>query len=163
MLGMVSQNVNSLVVSDVVLTPEIEDDDLISLEGDPIVDSSLSIANENNSFCRDEFINSKVFADLVTRSSIEIDKSIATVNIIARATDLGVSNIVADVAVSLEEETGVRSGQIPLQVFFSQGKIHALVAIICHLRATMTIIDSKEMYCLLPETFVYFIRYYIIN
>jgi len=33
-------------------------------------------------------------------------------------TDLGVSNIVADVAVSLEEETGVRSGPILLQVFF---------------------------------------------
>jgi len=39
----------------------------------------------------------------VTRSSIEIDKSIATVNITARATDLDVSNIVADVAVSLEK------------------------------------------------------------
>jgi len=64
MLGMVSQNVNSLVVDDVVLTPEIEDDDFISPEGDPIVDSSLSIANENSSFCRDEFINSKVFAYL---------------------------------------------------------------------------------------------------
>jgi len=110
MLGMVSQIVNSLVVSDVVLTLEIEDDDLISLEGDPIVDSSLSIANENSSFCRDEFINSKIFADLVTISSIDIDKSIVTVNITARATDLGVSNIVADVAVSLEEETRVRSG-----------------------------------------------------
>jgi len=110
MLGMVSQNVNSLVVSDVVLTPEIEEDDFISLEGDPIVDSSLSIANENSSFCRDEFINSKIFAYLVTRSSIDIDKSIANVNITARATDLCVSNIVADVAVSLEEETGVRSG-----------------------------------------------------
>jgi len=110
MLGMVSQNVKSLVVGDVVLTPEIEDDDLISLEGDPIVDSSLSVANENKSFCRDEFINSKVFADLVIRSSIDIDKSIATVNIVASATDLGVSNIVADVAVSHEEETRVRSG-----------------------------------------------------
>jgi len=45
MLCMVSQNVNSLVVGDEVLTPEIEDDDLKSLEGDPIVDSSLSVVN----------------------------------------------------------------------------------------------------------------------
>ncbi|ESW08852.1 hypothetical protein PHAVU_009G079600 [Phaseolus vulgaris] len=107
MLGTVSQNINSLVVGEEVLTPEIEDDDLISLEGDPIIDSSLSVASENISFCGDEFIGSEVSADLGTRSSIDIEKSTA------RATDLGVSNVVADVAVSLEEETGVRSGPKP--------------------------------------------------
>ncbi|XP_027902727.1 protein phosphatase 2C 50-like [Vigna unguiculata] len=113
MLGMVSQNINSLVVGEEVLTPEIEDDDLISLEGDPIIDSSLSVVSENSSFCGDEFISSEVSADLGTRSSIEIEKSITTVKIAARATDLGVSNVVADVAVSVEEETGVISGPEP--------------------------------------------------
>ena len=117
-IPMVSQNVNSLIVGDEVLTTEIEDDDLILLEGDTIVDSSLSVANENSSFCREEFISSEVSTDLGTRSSIDIEKSIATVNIAARVTDLGVSNEVTDEAVSLEEETGVRSGPILLQVFF---------------------------------------------
>jgi len=102
---MVSQNVNFLVVGDEVLTPKIEDDDLKSLEGDPIVDSSLSVVNENSSFCGDEFISYEVSTNLGTKSSIDIEKSIATVNIVSRTTDLGVSNIVADVAVSLEEKT----------------------------------------------------------
>jgi len=83
---------------------------LKSLEGDPIVDSSLSVVNENSSFCGDDFISYEVSTYLGTRSSIDIEKSIATVNILSRTTDLGVSNIVADVAVSLEEKTGVRSG-----------------------------------------------------
>ncbi|WVZ18824.1 hypothetical protein V8G54_006146 [Vigna mungo] len=95
MLGMVSQNINSLVV------------------GDAIIDSSLSVASENSSFCGDEFIGSEISADLGTRSSIEIEKSINTVKTAARATDLGVSNVVADVAVSVEEETGVISGPEP--------------------------------------------------
>ncbi|XP_047158931.1 protein phosphatase 2C 77-like [Vigna umbellata] len=121
MLGMVSQNINSLVVGEEVLTPEIEDDDLISLEGDPIIDSSLSVASENSSFCGDEFIGSEISADLGTRSSIEIEKSINTVKIAARATDLGVSNVVADVAVSVGEETGVISVPEP-----TTGVLHQL-------------------------------------
>ncbi|CAJ1973555.1 unnamed protein product [Sphenostylis stenocarpa] len=107
MLGMVSQNINSLVVGDEALIPEIEDDDLISLEGDPIIDSSLSAASENSGFCGDEFISSA--ADLGTTSSTDIENSISTVKIAAGATDLGASNVVKDVAVSLEEETRLRS------------------------------------------------------
>ena len=110
MLGMVSQNVNFLVVSDEVLTPEVKDDDLKSLESDPIVDSSLSVVNENSSFCGDEFISYEVSTNLGIKSSIDTEKSITTVNIVSTTTNLGVSNIVADVAVSLEEKTGVRSG-----------------------------------------------------
>ena len=110
MLGMVSQNVNFLVVSDEVLTPEVKDDDLKSLESDPIVDSSLSVVNENSSFCGDEFISYEVSTNLGIKSSIDTEKSITTVNIVSTTTNLGVSNIVADVAVSLVEKTGVRSG-----------------------------------------------------
>lgn len=120
MLDMISQNISSLVVGDEVLTPEIEEDDLISLEGDPIIDSSsLSVASEHSSICGDEFISSEVSSDLGTTSSIEIGKSVSTVKIAARATDLGASNVEVDVAVSLEE-TGVRSGQTPTTGVFHQ-------------------------------------------
>ncbi|TKY74885.1 phosphatase 2C 16 [Spatholobus suberectus] len=120
LLDMISQNTSSLVVGDEVLIPEIEEDDLISLEGDPIIDSSsLSVASENSSVCGDEFISSEVFSDLGTTSSIDIKKSMAAFKIAARAADLGESNVEADVmseplvvAVNLEE-TGVRSGPRP--------------------------------------------------
>ncbi|KAL5189874.1 Protein phosphatase 2C 16 [Glycine soja] len=120
MLDMISQNISSLVVGDEVLTPEIEEDDLISLEGDPIIDSSsLSVASEHSSICGDEFISSEVSSDLGTTSSKDIGKSISTVKIAARATDLSMSNVEADVAVSLEE-TGVRSGSKPTTGVFHQ-------------------------------------------
>ncbi|XP_061374842.1 protein phosphatase 2C 16-like isoform X2 [Gastrolobium bilobum] len=128
LLDIISQNISTSVVGDEVLTPEIEEDDSLSLEGDPIIDnSSLSIASENSSVCGDEFLSSDFTSDFGTTSSIDIDKSISAVKIIARAADLGESNVEADimseplaVAVSLEEETGIRSGPKPTTVFLHQ-------------------------------------------
>lgn len=128
MVDMISQNTSSLVVGNEVLTTEIEDDDLISLEGDPIIDSSsLSVASENSSVCGDEFMNSEIASDFGT-SSIDLEKSISTVKIAARAADSGGSNVEADVmseplavAVSLEEEAGVRSTLEP-----TTGVLHQL-------------------------------------
>nr|KYP38521.1 Protein phosphatase 2C 16 [Cajanus cajan] len=128
-LDMMSHNINSLVVGDEVLTPEIEEDDLISLEGDPIIDSSsLSVASENSSVCGDEFISSEVSSDLGTASSVDIVKNLSAVKIAARAADLGESNVEGNVmsdplavAVSLEEEAGVRSSPTP-----TTGVLHQL-------------------------------------
>ncbi|KAL2346572.1 hypothetical protein Fmac_000572 [Flemingia macrophylla] len=128
LLDMMSQNISSLVVGDEVLTPEIEEDDLISLEGDPIIDSSsLSLASENSSVCGDEFVSSEVSSDLGT-SSVDVARSISAVKIAAGAADLGVSNVEGNamvdplaVAVSLEEELGVTSIPKP-----NTGALHQL-------------------------------------
>ena len=126
---MISQNKSTSVVGDEVSTPEIEEDDTLSLEGDPIVDSScsLSVASENSSICGDEFINSEATPDLGARSSIDIEKSICAVDVVARAADLGESNVEVDimseplsVAVSLEEEAVVGSGLKPTTVVLHQ-------------------------------------------
>ncbi|RDY09544.1 Protein phosphatase 2C 16, partial [Mucuna pruriens] len=118
LLDMISQNISSSVVGDEVLAPEIEEDDLISLE----------VASENSSLCGDEFISSEVSSDLGTTSSIDIEKRISAVKIAARAADMGESNVETDVkseplavAVSLEEETGVRSDPKP-----TTGVLHQL-------------------------------------
>ncbi|XP_019417764.1 PREDICTED: probable protein phosphatase 2C 53 [Lupinus angustifolius] len=121
-LDTISQNKSSLVVGNEVLTPETEDDSLL-LEGDPIIDSScfLSVVSDNGSVCGDELmVTYEGIADLGTTSSIDIDKSNCAVSVVARAADLAESNVEADImseplalAVSLEEETGIRSRPKP--------------------------------------------------
>ncbi|QHN94358.1 hypothetical protein HN873_061485 [Arachis hypogaea] len=132
---MISQNKSTLVGGDEASTPEIEEDDTLSLEGDPIIDSScsLSAASENSSIC-DEFINSEANPDLGTRSSVDIGKSMCTVDAVARAADLGESNYEADimseplnVAVSLEEAV-VGSVTKPTTVVLHQLPLEKVVA-----------------------------------
>ncbi|CAL0319084.1 unnamed protein product [Lupinus luteus] len=94
--------------------------------GDPIIDSScsLSVVGENSSVCGDELmVTYEGIADLGTTSSVDIDKSNCAVSVIARAADLAESNVEADImsetlalAVSLEEEKGIRSSPTPTTV-----------------------------------------------
>ncbi|KAI4316497.1 hypothetical protein L6164_024477 [Bauhinia variegata] len=126
LLDMISQNKSTLVATDEALTPEIEEDDLLSVEGDQIIDSScsLSIASENSSICGEEFIGFEAASEVGTPSALDNDKSIPGVNIVARAAELGDPNAEAEVAseplavtVSLDdEETVVRSGDKPSTV-----------------------------------------------
>ncbi|XP_057728571.1 protein phosphatase 2C 50-like [Arachis stenosperma] len=134
---MISQNKSTLVGGDEASTPEIEEDDTLSLEGDPIIDSScsLSAASENSSICGDEFINSEANPDLGTRSSVDIGKSMCAVDAVARAADLGESNYEADimseplaVTVSLEEEAVVGSVTKPTTVVLHQLPLEKAVA-----------------------------------
>jgi protein phosphatase 2C len=105
-----------MVVGDEVLTPETEEDDSLSLEGDPIIESSsLSVASESSSVCGDDFITD--FTSDFGTNSTEIEKCVSGVNFVDRAADFGESNVDADmineplaVATSLEEDTAVRSG-----------------------------------------------------
>jgi len=128
MLDMISQNGSTLVAGDEVLADEIEDDSL-SLEGDQVVDSScsLSAVSENSSVCGEDSFCFDAISDVGTPCSAYVDKSIGAVNIVAEAVDLGESNVDTDitaeplaVAVSLEEENGIRTGPKPSNVVLHQ-------------------------------------------
>ncbi|KAJ1430118.1 hypothetical protein SESBI_07902 [Sesbania bispinosa] len=116
LLDMISQNKSTFVAGDVALTQEIEEDDSLSLE-----------VSENSSVCGEELINSDATSEVGTPCSIDIEKSICPANNVSQASDLGESNVDADimseplaVAVSLDEETGVGSGPKPSTVDLQQ-------------------------------------------
>ncbi|XP_045800114.1 protein phosphatase 2C 53-like [Trifolium pratense] len=118
LLNMISQS------SDELLVPEIDEDDSLSLDGDPIIYSTLSsLTSENSSVCGDEFFSSEDNSNFRTRSSMDIDKNISSVEIVAKAAVFDKSNVEAGimseplaVALSLGDETGVRSDPMPTTV-----------------------------------------------
>jgi protein phosphatase 2C len=117
LLNMISQS------SDELLVPEIDEDDSLSLDGDPIIYSTLSLTSENSSVCGDEFFSSQDNSNFRTRSSMDIDKNIPSVEIVARAAVFDKSNVEAGiiseplaVALSLGDETGVKSDPMPTTV-----------------------------------------------
>lgn len=117
LLNMISQS------SDELLVPEIDEDDSLSLDGDPIIYSTLSLTSENSSVCGDEFFSSQDNSNFRTRSSMDIDKNISSVEIVARAAVFDKSNVEAGiiseplaVALSLGDETGVESDPMPTTV-----------------------------------------------
>ncbi|WJX41581.1 protein-serine/threonine phosphatase [Trifolium repens] len=119
LLNMISQS------SDELLVPEIDEDDSLSLDGDPIIYSTLSLTSENSSVCGDEFFSSQDNSNFRTRSSMDIDKNISSVEIVARAAVFDKSNVEAGimseplaVALSLGDETGVKSDPMPTTVVF---------------------------------------------
>lgn len=134
LLDMISENKSNWVSSDDVINRESEEDDSLSLEGDPILDSScsLSVASETSSLCGEDFLSFEASSEVGTLSSVDIEKSICSVDIIAKASDLPESNIETEivsnplaVAVSLEEEIGDGSKQnsssVVLQLAFENG------------------------------------------
>jgi protein phosphatase 2C len=117
LLNMISQS------SDELLVPEIDEDDSLSLDGDPIIYSTLSLTSENSSVCGDEFFSSQDNSNFRTRSSMDIDKNIPSIEIVARAAVFDKSNVEAGiiseplaVALSLGDETGVESDPMPTTV-----------------------------------------------
>lgn len=125
LMDMISQNKGVLVASDVGLAPESEDDDSLSLEGEQFIDSScsLSVVSENSSIGGEEFIASDNTSEVGTPCSIDIEKIVSSVNIVAQTADLGESNVDTDimneplaVAVNLDQEIGVESDLKPSTV-----------------------------------------------
>ncbi|KAJ0031483.1 hypothetical protein Pint_13746 [Pistacia integerrima] len=132
LLDMISENKNNGIGSDEVINQECEEDDSLSLEGDQILDScSLSVASETSSLCGEDYLGFESTSEVGTLSSIDIEKSICSVDIIAKANDLGesvVTEIVSDalaVPVTLKEEIGdgpnQKSSSILLQMAFEKG------------------------------------------
>ena len=114
LLKMISQSCDELLV------PEVDEDDSLSLEGDPIIYSTLSVASENSSVCGDEFFSSELNSDFETRSSMDIDKSISAVEIVARSAGFDESNVETDVMIeplavvlSLGNKAEVKSVSVP--------------------------------------------------
>ncbi|KAF7830440.1 protein phosphatase 2C 77 [Senna tora] len=112
LLDMISQNKTALVAGAEALTPDIEEDDSLSFE----------VASENSSICGEEFVGFDATSEVGLPSPMDIEKRICDVNIVARDADLE-ENVDAEivseplaVAVSLEEETGDRSGPNPSAV-----------------------------------------------
>ncbi|CAK7352878.1 unnamed protein product [Dovyalis caffra] len=114
LLDMISENERNWVVGDDVITRESEEDDSLSLEGDPILDSycSLSVASETSSLCGEDFLSFEANSEVGTPSSVDIEKSFGVVDVITKTADLRDSNVDAivndpfSVAGSVEEEVG---------------------------------------------------------
>lgn len=99
LLGMISENKNNWSSRDDDILRESEDDDSLSVEGDQVIDSScsLSLTSETSSLCGDDFLAIEAIFEDGTSSSIDnlIDnqKTICNVEVIAKSTDFGKSNI----------------------------------------------------------------------
>ncbi|PON95982.1 Protein phosphatase 2C [Trema orientale] len=106
---MISQNKSNWVSGDDSLARESEEEDCLSVEGDQILDGS--VASESSSI--EDFFGFDAISEVGTLNSVDIEKSICSVDVVAKITRLGESNGDADivndplaVAVSLEEEIG---------------------------------------------------------
>ncbi|XP_044464977.1 protein phosphatase 2C 77-like [Mangifera indica] len=137
LLDMISDNKSNWIGTDVVINQECEEDDSVSLDGDPILDScSLSVASETSSLCGDDYLGFESTSEVGTLSSIDIEKSICSVDIIAKVNGLRESNIteiVSDalaVPVTLKEEIEDGPNQKPssilLQMAFEKGLSRAI-------------------------------------
>ncbi|XP_044471823.1 protein phosphatase 2C 53-like isoform X2 [Mangifera indica] len=130
---MISENKSNWIGSDEVINQGCEEDDSLSLEGDQILDScSLSVASETSSLCGEDYLGFESTSEVGTLSSIDIEKSICSVDIIAKANNLGESNVESEIVsdalavpVTIEEEIGDGSNQKPssilLQMAFAKG------------------------------------------
>nr|CAM84263.1 abscisic insensitive 1B [Populus tremula] len=133
LLDMISETERNWVVGDDGITRESEEEDSLSLEGDPILDSScsLSMASETSSLCGEDLLSLETTSEVGTLSSVEIKKSIGGVDIVAKTADLGDSNVdtvVSDppsVAGSVEEEAGdgsdAKTSSVVLQLTLERG------------------------------------------
>ncbi|XP_057959422.1 protein phosphatase 2C 77-like [Malania oleifera] len=94
LLGMIAEDESSWVASDTIILENGEDDSL-SVEGDKIPDSpcSLSVASETSSLCAEDFLAFEANSVIERQSSVDIENSICSGEIVAKATDLGESNV----------------------------------------------------------------------
>ncbi|XVF48706.1 hypothetical protein PTKIN_Ptkin03bG0211300 [Pterospermum kingtungense] len=122
-LDMISDNKVSWIASNDVIAQESEDD-TFSLEGDHVLDldssCSLSLASETSSLCGEDFLGFDATSEVGTPGSVDNEKGIYGVDLIAKATAFVQSNGKTEaatdplaVAVSLEEEIGDGSEQKP--------------------------------------------------
>ncbi|KAH7523843.1 hypothetical protein FEM48_Zijuj06G0055100 [Ziziphus jujuba var. spinosa] len=101
LLDMISQNKSNWVAGDDLIARESEEDDSLSLDGDQILDSScsLSVASENGSICGEDLLGFEATFDVGTSRSVDVDKSIYNVDVVAKAAaNLEGSNVETDIA-----------------------------------------------------------------
>ncbi|KAE8682623.1 Protein phosphatase 2C 77 [Hibiscus syriacus] len=126
-LDMMSDSKDSWIANNDVIARDSEEEDSLSLEGDRIYDldssCSLSVASETSSLCGDDFVGFDATSEVGTSSTVDKEKSIRSVDIIAKATNFVDSNVEKvfpgdplAVAVNLEEEIGDGSEQKPSSV-----------------------------------------------
>ncbi|TMX01155.1 hypothetical protein EJD97_025048 [Solanum chilense] len=84
--GMISENESNWI--DVVR--ESEDDEILSLDGDQILDSScsLSVVSDSSSLCADDFISFELASEVDGQNLVDAEKNICNVKLIAKAGDL---------------------------------------------------------------------------
>ncbi|KAK2644943.1 hypothetical protein Ddye_020138 [Dipteronia dyeriana] len=115
LFDMISENKRNSVPGE-----ESEEDDSLSLEGDRILDN-FSVTSETSSLCGEDYLSMEAISDVGTLSSIDIQKSICSEDIISKVSDLGEPNV----AVSLDEEIRDGSKSKPssavLQLAFEKG------------------------------------------
>ncbi|XP_050216796.1 protein phosphatase 2C 16-like isoform X2 [Mercurialis annua] len=122
---MISENKGNWVADDGVVNQESEEDDCLSLEGDPVLDSScsLSVTSETSSLCGDDFLSFEAASEIGTPFVVDI---------IANAVDLAESNVKAEVvkdsvavAVRLDDEiadgSNPNASAVVLQVALEKG------------------------------------------
>ncbi|XVE53867.1 hypothetical protein DITRI_Ditri03aG0036100 [Diplodiscus trichospermus] len=123
----ISDSKVSWIVSNNVLAQESEEDDSSSLEGDHVFDLdscySLSVASETSSLYGEDFLSFDATSEIGTPSFLDNEKSICSVDTVAKATEFDDSNVETEVAsdsiavaVSLEGEIGEGSEQEPSSV-----------------------------------------------
>ncbi|XWS26442.1 hypothetical protein CRYUN_Cryun26dG0032900 [Craigia yunnanensis] len=126
-LDVISDSKVSWIASNDVIAQESEEEDSFSLEGDHVLDldscCSLSVASETSSLYGEDFLGFDATSEVGTPSSVDNEKNICSVVIIAKATKFVDSNIETEVAsdpiavaVSLEGEIGDGSEQKPSSV-----------------------------------------------
>ena len=119
---MISENKSNWVAGedDAVIIPDCEEDDFLSVEGDPILDSScsLSVTSETSSICGEDLLAFEANFETGTPSSLDIEKDGGTGNdlIIAKSSHLGELNVEQEIVsdslavTRLEEDIEFRSG-----------------------------------------------------
>ncbi|KAJ8750459.1 hypothetical protein K2173_015598 [Erythroxylum novogranatense] len=128
-LDMISESKSNWVVKDEALDRESEENDSLSMQaqGDLVLDRScsLSIASETSSLCGEDFLGFESASEVWTPSSLDTDRNICGLDIIAKAAHLGASIVKAEVVgnplsleVSLKEESGDGSDSKPPAVVF---------------------------------------------
>lgn len=134
LLDMISHNKINWVAGDDSIARECEEDDCFSVEGDQILDSS--VASESSSICGEDFFGFDSSFDVGTPSSVDLRKSICSVDVVAKISKLAESNVDTDivsdplaVAVSLAGDIGdgshSKSSEVVLQLPVEKGAVIA--------------------------------------
>ncbi|XP_052211641.1 probable protein phosphatase 2C 6 [Diospyros lotus] len=114
LLDMRSENESNCGPSGAIIQ-EFEEDDALSLEGDQNLDSScsLSVVSDTSSICGDDFLIVEAMSEIKTPTSVNVEKNICDVEIIAKTAEVGGLNLEGEIvndplamAVSLVEEIG---------------------------------------------------------
>nr|XP_016485900.1 PREDICTED: probable protein phosphatase 2C 6 [Nicotiana tabacum] len=129
LLPMISENDrNNWIAGDAVVR-ESEDDEILSLDGDQM-SCSLSVVSDSSSLCGDDFIGFEVASDIYGQNFVDAEKSICSVELIAKPGDLVESGVEDDnvskpFAVKLEEQitdgSSSKSSQVVVQLPLNKG------------------------------------------